>query len=317
MRLRALVLAAVAIAITGTYATAAQAAPSTDLTKQITELANKLEDVTESYNALNIDLQKTQNEEKQLAASLPGAKKAAADATAQMGTMATAAYMQGNVGGMNAVLNGPGDLIQRMSYLDQLSRDRQRDIAAYTSTTANFSTRQAALKTVEAKQAAQLKVQANTKKTIEAQLAVLRAKKAQAGGYSSPGSSGGHLTAPAVSGKAGKAVSYAIAAFNRGATYVFATDGPDHYDCSGLTMASWRAAGVSIPHNARDQYNTIPHISRSSLAPGDLVFYRGLGHVGIYIGGGQMIHSPHTGDVVKISSLTGWYSSTWVGARRL
>jgi cell wall-associated NlpC family hydrolase len=47
------------------------------------------------------------------------------------------------------------------------------------------------------------------------------------------------------------------------------------------------------------------------------VFFNGLGHVGIYIGGGQFIHSPHTGDVVKISSISGWYSSTWVGARRL
>jgi cell wall-associated NlpC family hydrolase len=57
-------------------------------------------------------------------------------------------------------------------------------------------------------------------------------------------------------------------------------------------------------------------VSRESLRPGDLVFFNGLGHVGIYIGGNQMIHAPHTGDVVKISALTGWYSSTYVGARR-
>jgi cell wall-associated NlpC family hydrolase len=303
MRLRALVLATMAIAITGTFATAAQAAPSSDLNKQITELANKLEDVTESYNALNISLQKTQNEEKQLAASLPGAKKAAEDATAQMGTMATAAYMQGNVGGMNAILNGPGDLIQRMSYIDQLSRDRQRDIDTYTSTTANYNTRQGALKTLEAKQAAQVKVQANTKKTIETQLKALKAKKAAATGYSTPGTSGNHLTAPNVSGKAGKAVAYAVAAYNRGATYVYATDGPNTYDCSGLTMASWRAAGVSLPHNARDQYSSLPHISRSSLAPGDLVFYRDLQHVAIYIGGGSIIAATEPGDPLKKQSV--------------
>jgi cell wall-associated NlpC family hydrolase len=296
-------LATMAIAIIGTYATAAQAAPSSDLNKQITDLANKLEDVTESYNSLNISLQKTQKEEQQLAASLPGAKKAADNATAQIGTMATAAYMQGNVGGMNAILNGPGDLIQRMSYLDQLSRDRQRDIDTYTATTANYGTRSAALKTLEAKQAAQVKVQATTKKNIEDQLKVLRAKKNQAGGYSSPGSSGNHLVAPAVSGKAGKAVAYAVAAYNRGATYVFATDGPDHYDCSGLTEASWRAAGVSLPHNARDQYNTVPHISRASLAAGDLVFYRGLQHVGIYIGGGHIIAATTDGEPLKKQSV--------------
>ena len=58
-------------------------------------------------------------------------------------------------------------------------------------------------------------------------------------------------------------------------------------------------------------------VGYSSLQAGDLVFFYGGGHMGIYIGGGQFIHSPHTGDVVKISSLSGWYSSTWVGARRL
>lgn len=58
-------------------------------------------------------------------------------------------------------------------------------------------------------------------------------------------------------------------------------------------------------------------VSRSQLQPGDLVFFNGLGHMGIYIGNNQMIHAPHTEDVVKISSLTGWYASTYMGARRI
>ena len=58
-------------------------------------------------------------------------------------------------------------------------------------------------------------------------------------------------------------------------------------------------------------------VSRDQLQPGDLVFFNGLGHMGIYIGGGQFIHAPHTGDVVKISSFVGWYASTYVGARRI
>ena len=65
------------------------------------------------------------------------------------------------------------------------------------------------------------------------------------------------------------------------------------------------------------QYGYGTPVDRSQLQPGDLVFFNGLGHNGIYIGGGSFIHSPHTGDVVKISSLSGWYDSTWVGARRL
>jgi cell wall-associated NlpC family hydrolase len=76
--------------------------------------------------------------------------------------------------------------------------------------------------------------------------------------------------------------------------------------------------GVSLPHNAAMQYSYGSAVSRENLAPGDLVFFNGLGHVGLYIGGGQFIHAPHTGDVVKISSLSeSWYASTYVGARRL
>ena len=90
------------------------------------------------------------------------------------------------------------------------------------------------------------------------------------------------------------------------------------FDCSGFIMYVYAQVGVALPHNAAAQYGHGVAVSRSQLQPGDLVFFNGLGHNGIYIGGGQFIHSPHTGDVVKISSLSdSWYASTWVGARRL
>jgi cell wall-associated NlpC family hydrolase len=89
------------------------------------------------------------------------------------------------------------------------------------------------------------------------------------------------------------------------------------FDCSGFTMYVFSRVGVSLPHNAAMQYGYGSAVSRSELQPGDLVFFNGLGHVGIYIGGNQFVHSPHTGDVVKVSSITGWYEDTWYGARRL
>jgi len=75
--------------------------------------------------------------------------------------------------------------------------------------------------------------------------------------------------------------------------------------------------GISLPHNAAMQYGYGSPVSRENLQPGDLVFFNGLGHMGLYIGNNQMIHAPHTGDVVKISALVGWYADTYVGARRL
>jgi peptidoglycan DL-endopeptidase CwlO len=102
-----------------------------------------------------------------------------------------------------------------------------------------------------------------------------------------------------------------------GVPYVYGGASPSGFDCSGFIMYVFAQVGVSLPHNAAAQYGYGTPVDRSQLQPGDLVFFNGLGHAGIYVGGGSFIHSPHTGDVVKISSMTGWYASTYVGARRL
>ena len=88
------------------------------------------------------------------------------------------------------------------------------------------------------------------------------------------------------------------------------------FDCSGFVMYVYAQVGISLPHYTVSQYGMGSPVSRSQLQPGDVVFFDGLGHNGIYIGGNQFIHAPHTGDVVKISSISGWYASTFVGARR-
>ena len=103
-----------------------------------------------------------------------------------------------------------------------------------------------------------------------------------------------------------------------GVPYVWGGASPAGFDCSGLVMYAFAQVGVSLPHHAASQYSMGVGVSRDALQPGDLVFFNGLSHVGIYIGGGQFVHAPHTGDVVKISSLSdSWYASTWVGARRI
>jgi cell wall-associated NlpC family hydrolase len=102
-----------------------------------------------------------------------------------------------------------------------------------------------------------------------------------------------------------------------GTPYVYGGSSPSGFDCSGFTMYVFAQIGVSLPHYTVAQYSMGSPVSRSQLEAGDLVFFDGLGHVGIYIGGGQFIHSPHTGDVVKISGISGWYAATYVGARRL
>ena len=114
----------------------------------------------------------------------------------------------------------------------------------------------------------------------------------------------------------GDVVSYAMSQLNT--PYVWGGAAPGGFDCSGLVMWAYAQVGVSLPHSSYAQYGYGVPVSRDALAPGDIVFFDGLGHVGIYIGGGEFIHAPHTGDVVKISSLSeDWYSANYVGARRI
>ena len=117
---------------------------------------------------------------------------------------------------------------------------------------------------------------------------------------------------PTHGGVVGVAMSYL------GTPYVWGGGAPGGFDCSGLVAYAYAQVGVSLPHSSYAQYSAGVAVSRDQLQPGDLVFFDGLGHVGIYIGGDQFVHAPHSGDVVKVSSLgESWYASTYVGARRL
>lgn len=109
----------------------------------------------------------------------------------------------------------------------------------------------------------------------------------------------------------------AIAMQYLGVPYVWGGASPSGFDCSGFTMYVYAQIGVALPHYTGAQYAMGVAVPRSQLQPGDLVFFDGLGHEGMYIGNNQFIHAPHTGDVVKISSISGWYASTYVGARRV
>lgn len=180
---------------------------------------------------------------------------------------------------------------------------------------------QAAERRQQAILAAQARARAEAAQKAAAQAAAQQAASAQDATAATaviasqqvPVSGGGYdptLPAP----RYGSVVSIALQYL--GVPYVWGGASPaTGFDCSGLVMYVFAQVGISLPHNAAAQYGYGVPVPYDQLQPGDLVFFEGLGHVGIYIGGGQFIHAPHTGDVVRISSLSD--HGGYVGARRI
>ncbi|MFL5798277.1 MAG: NlpC/P60 family protein [Actinomycetota bacterium] len=129
----------------------------------------------------------------------------------------------------------------------------------------------------------------------------------------SPTGGGGPPAPPAPAAGAQAAINAAYSVI--GVPYVYAGASPETgFDCSGLTMWAWAHAGVSLPHSSAMQYAVLPHVDRSQLQPGDLLFfYSPIHHVAMYVGGGNMIHAPHTGGHVEVIPV---YWQYYVGAAR-
>jgi cell wall-associated NlpC family hydrolase len=301
MLLRALVPVVIALGIAGP-ATAAAAEPTAgELTKQIEKESAELEKVVESYNKLAEEIKATKAASAKVASSLGPLEHDLADAQARIGEIAVAAYKTGDLGPVGALLGDESTFLPKLVTLDRLAASRQEQVAAFDATRSSLSTERARLDTARAKQEAQAAELAARKKAIEADLDKLYEKRSAAYGSSTSAGSSYTGAVPSVSGKAGVAVRFAYGAI--GKPYVWAAEGPNGYDCSGLTLAAWRAAGKSLPHNAAMQWDKVAHIGRSALQPGDLVFYSGLGHVALYVGSGKVIHAPTFGESVKLASV--------------
>ena len=175
------------------------------------------------------------------------------------------------------------------------------------------------LKAQEAARQAELRRELAARVAAQQQQAPAQAIASTVSPVSSTGDSGGGSSAGPVGPAPPPTHSSVVAIAERylGVPYRWGGASPSGFDCSGLVMYVYAQVGVSLPHSSYSQYGMGSPVSRGDLQPGDLVFFDGLGHVGIYVGGNSFIHAPHTGDVVKISSISGWYSSTYVGARRI
>jgi peptidoglycan DL-endopeptidase CwlO len=251
------------------------------------------------------------------------AVKAMQDEIAQI---ASNVYMNGAMSSVAALLTS-GDaqtLLSQSAILTHLSTDQYQQLQQVITTDHQLTgARLMAKRTEQAVQKLQKQLgsqRASLNKLIVQQKALLASLTPQqqqqqlgAGGTNAGTTGGGHYTGPTGT-QAQKAVAFAYSAL--GCPYVFGGTGPcaSGYDCSGLTMSAWAAAGVSIPRTSYGQA-TLPSVSTSALQPGDILEFAGDSHVGIYVGGGMLIDAPQPGMTVeKVSLRSGWYAANLDGA---
>jgi cell wall-associated NlpC family hydrolase len=284
----------------------ASAAPSlADAEKQLDALGVKMDKVNEQANSARVQLKRVQVQQAGLNRQL-SASQAKLDASqGAVGKIAAAAYRDGGIRMSSSLLTSgsPGQFLDQMAALEWLSGQQRATIKAAKDYQAQYD---------DTKKRVDLQVQSGTRlqKQLNSQKAQISKdqdkweqirRSAYIKKYGTAGSTDVLYNGQA-SGNAEVVVKFALA--QQGEPYVFAAAGPNSWDCSGLTMAAWQQVGVSLPHSAHQQYNMIKHVSRGNLEPGDLVFfYSDLHHVGIYIGNGQVVHAPTTGDVVKVASI--------------
>ncbi|WP_262284671.1 C40 family peptidase [Micromonospora sp. MA102] len=295
--LRSLAVAGLSAALLAPASVARAEPTPAELTKQIEKSSTELERIVESYNKLNEEIKANKATAATLQARIGPLQEQAERSRADVGVLAATAYKTGGMRTVQALLEpgGPATLPDRLGTLDQLTRQRQQTISGFTESQRRLIDQKTRLDATLAREAAQARQLTAGKKKIEADLARLYELRRKAYGRATeaPARSSSAGSAPAISGSAGVAVRYAYGAI--GKPYGYGDDGPGSYDCSGLTLAAWRAAGKSLPHNAAMQWDATSRISRGSLQPGDLVFYSGLGHVALYVGGGQIIDAPSAG----------------------
>jgi len=258
--------------------------------------------------------------------------------------IAAGAYESGGVSGMQTVLfsNDPQRAMQGADILQRIAADRGRVLAEATAARNNLAQAQTsatqAVAGVQALQASLTTQQHAIDALVGTQQAAVNAAEQAAAAHAAAAAQAGRaatrvalaiapkaaskaaVRAPArtampaavtpvavlpvgLDARAAAAVQYAYAQL--GKPYRYGASGATTFDCSGLTMRAWAAAGVALGHNAAGQYSSTRHVSRDALQPGDLVYFgHPIHHVGVYVGGGKFIEAPYTGARIRISELS-------------
>jgi cell wall-associated NlpC family hydrolase len=307
-----------ASATTSTTATTTEPALTTpgQVTTRLAELATENEKLSEQLNKAMLDVAHAEKSATKASTALTSAQQTLSSARRALATSLAMQYKSATFGRTVSLFASASG----QSYLDRIQTLNR--LAAHQSEVAQVAAGAAA--TVHASQLrAQLAVaRADTRKAaVQQQRAALQSRirkyqstlatltaSARSAYYGSSNATPAEISLAASSYTIGASnadvIAVRTALAQLGKPYVWAAAGPDTFDCSGLTMVGWQAAGVQLPHLASGQQSMGTRVDKSQLRPGDLVFFGSPAyHVAMYIGSGMIVQAPNSGDVVKISPL--------------
>lgn len=301
------------------YAVPSAPASASDIQAQIVQKQHDLEIVAEQYNDAKIALDQQNDQLGQAQASLNAQQASLQQLAAAVGTVSASVYKGPQLSGLSTLMTStsPQEVLEKLDTIDTINDHNNGALAKLAAAEQQAAQTQAtAQSAADAAKATEADI-ASKKKQMESELPQLQAQLAvlsPAAAAQVMDTSGGTTIAAVSAGTGGTAAAQGAvsAALSRlGKPYVWAASGPNAFDCSGLTMWAYGQVGISLPHSSSAQRGSGPSVSLSALQPGDLVFMPG--HVGMYIGNGQVVHAPTPGDVVKVVALS---SMHWTSAAR-
>lgn len=315
----------------------AQAAPNLEQVRQrVMDLEMRAQSADERYNEARAELADIQGKLDALKRKAKRERRELRQILGGVDDLARATYSSGGLDTSLQVLlaEDPNEFLAQAAALDQVQRGQAAALRASETTRLRLAQTEAAV--ADKEQAASRAKQRMREHREEARdrlaearaiLSTLEARElARLSRLEQADRRAALAAASAASSRIGSGVSPRVARVLRyalsqvGDRYVAAASGPSAYDCSGLTMSAWRQAGISLPHYSRSQFSVTRRIPLSQARPGDLVFYFGSGahHVGLYIGGGKMVHAANPRSGVLVTNILGpWYSSRFSGIGRV
>jgi peptidoglycan DL-endopeptidase CwlO len=310
--------AAATLAMPAGSAQAASGPSLGDAKKQLAHLNDQVDALSNKYNKAVENWKAAKRKLAVMSKSVQAERKTFDALHVRVAQLAAAAYKNGGDADSLPDLvsaKDPQAVLGQMSAFTALTNNRATELSQFLASAQRLE-REKALAQQTAEQLKGMK--ADLDKQQSAAHAAIRKQLrliAKLGGNIDPGSSRANCSILGF-GRAETVLKFACAQL--GKPYVFGGAGPSTWDCSGLTMMAYKQVGINMHHYVPDQHAMSKPVSRAELQPGDLVFFNGDNHMGMYVGNGKFIQAPHTGDVVKISSLSDpYYSSVWNGGGRL